>query len=67
MTTQSSIVSSRCVRRDVVSFPFDGLNDLWSNSQDFMIQGGDPTGTGRGGASVYGYRLHRSCDDCAPD
>ncbi|KAK9768885.1 Peptidyl-prolyl cis-trans isomerase-like 1, variant 2 [Basidiobolus ranarum] len=21
---------------------------------DFMIQGGDPTGTGRGGASIYG-------------
>lgn len=23
--------------------------------KDFMIQGGDPTGTGRGGESVYGY------------
>ena len=23
--------------------------------QDFMIQTGDPTGTGRGGASIYGY------------
>merc|ERR1712183_1183529 len=22
--------------------------------KDFMIQGGDPTGTGRGGASIYG-------------
>ena len=22
--------------------------------QDFMIQGGDPTGTGRGGTSIYG-------------
>ncbi len=22
--------------------------------QDFMIQGGDPTGTGRGGESIYG-------------
>lgn len=22
--------------------------------QDFMIQGGDPTGTGRGGMSIYG-------------
>lgn len=21
----------------------------------FMIQGGDPTGTGRGGNSIYGY------------
>ncbi|GMF51429.1 unnamed protein product [Phytophthora fragariaefolia] len=23
--------------------------------KDFMIQGGDPTGTGRGGESIYGY------------
>jgi peptidyl-prolyl cis-trans isomerase-like 1 len=22
--------------------------------RDFMVQGGDPTGTGRGGASIYG-------------
>ena len=22
--------------------------------KDFMIQGGDPTGTGRGGSSIYG-------------
>lgn len=25
--------------------------------QDFMIQGGDPTGTGRGGSSIYGYAV----------
>ena len=25
---------------------------------DFMIQGGDPTGTGRGGASIYGDTFH---------
>ncbi|KAF9582749.1 heme binding [Lunasporangiospora selenospora] len=24
---------------------------------DFMIQGGDPTGTGRGGASIYGEKF----------
>ncbi|OLY81564.1 Peptidyl-prolyl cis-trans isomerase CYP18-2 [Smittium mucronatum] len=24
---------------------------------DFMIQGGDPTGTGRGGASIYGSKF----------
>ncbi|KAI6124789.1 cyclophilin-like domain-containing protein [Pisolithus croceorrhizus] len=24
---------------------------------DFMIQGGDPTGTGRGGTSIYGQRF----------
>ncbi|KAI9574195.1 cyclophilin-like domain-containing protein [Boletus coccyginus] len=27
---------------------------------DFMIQGGDPTGTGRGGTSIYGQRLYVS-------
>lgn len=26
---------------------------------DFMIQGGDPTGTGRGGSSIYGGRVSR--------
>jgi len=26
--------------------------------QDFMIQGGDPTGTGRGGTSIYGQKLY---------
>jgi len=25
--------------------------------RDFMIQGGDPTGTGRGGESVYGGKV----------
>ena len=25
--------------------------------RDFMIQGGDPTGTGRGGASIYGGKF----------
>ncbi|KAJ7811606.1 cyclophilin-like protein [Mycena olivaceomarginata] len=25
---------------------------------DFMIQGGDPTGTGRGGTSIYGQKLN---------
>jgi len=24
---------------------------------DFMVQGGDPTGTGRGGTSIYGEKL----------
>ena len=23
--------------------------------KDFMVQGGDPTGTGRGGESIFGY------------
>ncbi|XP_064604233.1 peptidyl-prolyl cis-trans isomerase-like 1 isoform X2 [Liolophura sinensis] len=26
--------------------------------RDFMIQGGDPTGTGRGGASIYGQKFN---------
>lgn len=25
--------------------------------RDFMIQGGDPTGTGKGGASIYGQHF----------
>ena len=33
----------------------NGTSDAFcSCSQDFMIQGGDPTGTGRGGESVFG-------------
>ncbi len=31
---------------------------------DFMIQGGDPTGTGRGGESIYGERFE---DEFHPD
>ncbi|QDS70574.1 heme binding [Venturia effusa] len=31
---------------------------------DFMIQGGDPTGTGRGGASIYGDKFE---DEIKPD
>lgn len=31
---------------------------------DFMIQGGDPTGTGRGGASIYGPEF---ADEIHPD
>jgi peptidyl-prolyl cis-trans isomerase-like 1 len=26
-----------------------------------MIQGGDPTGTGRGGTSIYGQKLYVRC------
>ncbi|KAF1611968.1 UNVERIFIED_CONTAM: Peptidyl-prolyl cis-trans isomerase-like 1, partial [Eudyptes robustus] len=30
---------------------------------EFMIQGGDPTGTGRGGTSIYGARFEDEIDD----
>ncbi|KAF8372857.1 cyn-12, partial [Pristionchus pacificus] len=30
---------------------------------DFMIQGGDPTGTGRGGVSIYGDRFPDELDE----
>jgi peptidylprolyl isomerase len=32
--------------------------------EQFMIQGGDPTGTGRGGESIWGRPFE---DECAPD
>ena len=31
--------------------------------KDFMIQGGDPTGTGRGGTSIYGGKFE---DEISP-
>lgn len=31
--------------------------------KDFMIQGGDPTGTGRGGASIYGKQFDDEITD----
>ena len=36
-----------------------GVCSLTSFKQfkDFMVQGGDPTGTGRGGTSIYGQKL----------
>jgi peptidyl-prolyl cis-trans isomerase-like 1 len=30
------------------------------SSKDFMVQGGDPTGTGKGGTSIYGQKLYVS-------
>lgn len=32
--------------------------------KDFMLQGGDPTGTGRGGESIWGKSFE---DECVPD
>ncbi|MDN3507903.1 MAG: peptidylprolyl isomerase [Simkaniaceae bacterium] len=31
--------------------------------EDFMIQGGDPTGTGRGGESIWGEKFEDECSD----
>ncbi|KAF4532152.1 hypothetical protein B566_EDAN015303, partial [Ephemera danica] len=31
--------------------------------RDFMIQGGDPTGTGRGGVSIYGKQFQDEIHD----
>jgi peptidyl-prolyl cis-trans isomerase-like 1 len=31
--------------------------------KDFMIQGGDPTGTGRGGSSIYGDKFEDEIRD----
>lgn len=33
-------------------------------AQGFMVQGGDPTGTGRGGTSIYGDKF---ADEIHPD
>jgi peptidyl-prolyl cis-trans isomerase-like 1 len=29
--------------------------------KDFMVQGGDPTGTGRGGESIFGDKFEARC------
>jgi peptidyl-prolyl cis-trans isomerase-like 1 len=34
-----------------------GVNIQRCGCKDFMVQGGDPTGTGRGGASIYGEKF----------
>ncbi|TMW39551.1 hypothetical protein DOY81_015369, partial [Sarcophaga bullata] len=39
-------------------------NFVTLETTDFMIQGGDPTGTGRGGSSIYGAEF---ADEIHPD
>jgi cyclophilin family peptidyl-prolyl cis-trans isomerase len=31
------------------------LTSAFHFKQDFVVQGGDPTGTGRGGSSIWGF------------
>lgn len=45
-----------------VSLLLPYLSDFIAH-QDFMIQGGDPTGTGRGGESIYGYLFFFLCSN----
>jgi len=40
---------------------YDGI-DFHRIIEDFMIQGGDPTGTGRGGESIWGKPFEDECD-----
>ncbi|CAG8479479.1 7737_t:CDS:2 [Diversispora eburnea] len=37
---------------------------VFNTSMNFMVQGGDPTGTGRGGASIYGEKFE---DEIRPE
>ncbi len=41
---------------------FDGIT-FHRVIDDFMIQGGDPTGTGRGGESIWGEQFENECVD----
>ena len=48
---------SRARLKKVLNVMLDSQYTLFMSRhvlQDFMIQGGDPTGTGRGGESIYG-------------
>ena len=45
--------------RIIAVCPLSRLLDSYSLSlKDFMVQGGDPTGTGKGGTSIYGQKLY---------
>ncbi|XP_024003819.1 peptidyl-prolyl cis-trans isomerase CYP18-2 isoform X1 [Eutrema salsugineum] len=58
-----SILTLRCTENTVIKFKeFDSFGiDLF---QDFIVQGGDPTGTGRGGQSIYGSKFE---DEIKPE
>lgn len=51
----------RCKEHDEGEVP---LRTDHADVQGFMIQGGDPTGTGRGGTSIYGDKF---ADELHPD
>jgi peptidyl-prolyl cis-trans isomerase-like 1 len=46
------------VRRARIQTIITSLPLFLSLQKDFMVQGGDPTGTGRGGTSIYGQKLY---------
>lgn len=58
------IISVRCACAWTLPAPVDATFALCAPPQDFMIQGGDPTGTGRGGESIYGGPFD---DEISPD
>ncbi|KAF8830993.1 hypothetical protein HHX47_DHR1000119 [Lentinula edodes] len=46
-----------CESKSGYSFQSADWHDLKTIPKDFMVQGGDPTGTGRGGTSIYGQKF----------
>jgi hypothetical protein len=40
--------------------PNGRVHFVYPYEKDFMVQGGDPTGTGKGGTSIYGQKLYVS-------
>ena len=53
--------------RIIAVCPLSRLLDSYLFSiKDFMVQGGDPTGTGRGGTSIYGQKLYVAHHSVSP-
>lgn len=53
--------------RIIAVCPLSRLLDSYSLSlKDFMVQGGDPTGTGKGGTSIYGQKLYVAHHSASP-
>lgn len=53
--------------RIIAVCPLSRLLDSYLLSlKDFMVQGGDPTGTGKGGTSIYGQKLYVAHHSASP-